>query len=130
MSSRDIKLVYDSPLKTDIKLALMRLGIPLYIAGYLMSIDSEGKTLIRTSAAYTAWTKKLRKLVLPTIIDEELPQPSNSERGASQGTVLSPTAWIAFFDILLMVQSSMKQQHILLPELPGKLAYTRPSIYG
>ena len=38
----------------DIELAWMRLGIPPYIADYLIAIDSEGKTLIRSPAAYTA----------------------------------------------------------------------------
>ena len=43
MSSWDIQRAYDSPSKTDIKLAWMRLGIPPYIADYLIAIDSEGK---------------------------------------------------------------------------------------
>ena len=42
MSSWDIQRAYDTPSKTDIKLAWMRLGIPPYIADYLIAIDSEG----------------------------------------------------------------------------------------
>ena len=91
MSSWNIKNAYDSPSNTDIKLAWMRLGIPPYIAYYLISIDSEGETVIKTPAAYTAWTKKLIKLIPPTVTDEELPQPFKAERGASQEAVLSPT---------------------------------------
>ena len=53
------------PIKTDIKLARMRLGIPQYIADYLIAIDSEGKTLQRSPAAYTASAKKLRKAMPP-----------------------------------------------------------------
>ena len=71
MSSWDIQRAYDSLSKTDIKLAWMRLGIPPYMADYLISIDSEGKTLIKAPAAKTAWAKKLRKLILPTAIDKD-----------------------------------------------------------
>ena len=93
MSSSDIKRAYDSPYKTDIKLEWIRLGILPYIAEYLISIDSEGETLIRTPAAYTAWAKKLRKSMPPTVIDEELPEPFKAEQGAHQGAVLSPITY-------------------------------------
>ena len=121
MSSWDIKRAYDSPSKTDIKLAWMRLGIPPYIADYLNFIDSEEKTLNRTTAANTAWANKLIKSMPSTFVDEKLTQPSKAERGARQGAVLSPTTWIAFFDILLVALSSVKEQNILLPGLLGKL---------
>ena len=74
MSSWDIQTAYDSPPKTDIKLAWIRLEISPYIADYLIAIDSEGKTLTWSPAAYTAWAKKLRKAMPPTTVDEELPQ--------------------------------------------------------
>ena len=51
MSSWDIQRACDSPSKTDIKLAWMRLRIPPYIADYLIAIDSEGKTLIQSVAS-------------------------------------------------------------------------------
>ena len=54
----------------------MRLA--LYIADYLIATDSEGKTLIRSPAAYTARAKKLRKAMPPTTADEDL--PSHSKR--------------------------------------------------
>ena len=60
MSSWDVQRAYDSPSKSDIKLARMRMEIPPYIADYLIAIDSEGKTLIRSSAEYTVWAKKVR----------------------------------------------------------------------
>ena len=66
-------------------------GNTTYIADYFIAIDSEGKTLIRSPAAYKAWAKKLRKAMLPTTVDEDLPQPFKAERGASQAVVLSPT---------------------------------------
>ena len=51
MSSWDIQSTYDSTSKTDIKLAWMPLGLPAHISDYLISIDSDGRTLIRTPAA-------------------------------------------------------------------------------
>ena len=46
--SWDIQRAYHFLSKTYIKLAWMRLGIPPYIADYLIAIESEGKTLIRS----------------------------------------------------------------------------------
>ena len=86
MSSWDIQRAHKSPSKTDIKLAWIRLGIPVYIVDHL----------IRSPAAYTAWAKKLRKTISPATVDEDLPQPFKAERGASQGAVLSPITWLAF----------------------------------
>ena len=106
MSSWDIQRAYNSPLKPDIKLTWIRLGIPPNIADYLIAIDSKGKTLKRSPAAYTAWAKKLRKAMLPTTTDEDSPQSFKVERGASQGAVLSPTTGLAFFDIQLVALSS------------------------
>ena len=51
----------------------MRLGIPPYIADNLIAIDSEEKTLIRSTAAYTAWAKKLKKAMPPATVDEAFP---------------------------------------------------------
>ena len=87
------------------------------------------ETLIKTPAVYTAWAKKLRISMPPTVIDKELPQLFKAERGASQGAVLSPTAWITFFDILLVALSSVKEENILLPGLPGNLFYTHDRVY-
>ena len=71
MSSWEIQRPYDSPQNPNNKLAWMRLGIPPYIADYLIAIDDEGKTLIKSPAAYAARAKKLRKAVLPTTVKEQ-----------------------------------------------------------
>ena len=105
--SWDIQRAYGSPSKSDIKLAWMRLGIPKYMADYLFVINSEEKTQIRSPAAYTAWAKKLRKSMPPTTVE-----PFKAERGARQGAVLSPTTWLAFFDILLVALSSPEVKHV------------------
>ena len=75
---------YDSPSKTDIKLVWMRLVIQPYIADCLIAINSEGKTLIQSPAAYTAWAKKLKKSMPPTKVDEDFPQPFKAKTGAQQ----------------------------------------------
>ena len=107
----------------------MRLGLPAHISDYLNSIDSDGRTLIRTLAAYAAWSKRLRKEMPPEIIDKSLPQPFTAVRGASQGAVLSSITWLAFFDILLVALSHVKEANILLPGLPGKLIFAHDPAY-
>ena len=47
-SSWDIKRAFDSVSKTVIKLSWMRLGLPAEIADYMVAIDDDSKTLIRT----------------------------------------------------------------------------------
>ena len=67
----------------------------------------------------------------PTTVDEDLPQPFKADRGACQGAVLSPTTWLAFFDILLVALSSpeVRKDNILLPGLSGTLIYTHNPAY-
>ena len=90
----------------------------------IISIDSDRRrTLIWTPAAYAAWSKRPRKEMSPEVVDESLPQPFKAIRGASQGAVLSPTTWLAFFDILLVGLSHVKRNNILLTGLPGKLIF-------
>ena len=65
----------------------------------------------------------------PNTVDEDLPQPFKAERGASQGAILSPATWLAFFDILLVALSSPGKKDNILPGLPGKLIYTHNPAY-
>ena len=66
----------------------------------------------------------------PEVIDESLPQPFEAVRGASQEeAVLSPTIWLAFFDVLLVVLSHVKEDNILLPWLPEKLIFAHDPVY-
>ena len=120
---------HDLTSKTDIKLAWMRLGFPAHISDYFISIDSDRRTLIRIPAAYAAWSKRLRKDIPPEVIGESLPQPFKVVRGTSQGSVLSPTTWLAFFDILLVALSHVKEDIILLPGLPEKLIFVHDPAY-
>ena len=75
MSSWDVQKAYDSTSETDIKLAWMRLRLPAHISDYLISIDSDGRTLKQSPAAYAERSKRMRKEMPPEVIDESLPQP-------------------------------------------------------
>ena len=50
-------------------------------------------------------------------------------RGASQEAVLSPTTWLAFFDILLVALSHVEEVNILLPGLPGEIIFAHYPAY-
>ena len=87
--------------------------------------------LIRTPGAYVAWAKTLTKAMPPSAVNQDLPNPLKAERGASQGAVLSPTTWLAFFDILLVALSyvKVKENSILFSGLPGKPILAHDSAY-
>ena len=59
----------------------------------------------------------------PEVVNEILPQPFKAVRRVSQGGVRNSTTWLAFFDILLVASSHVKEGNILLPGLPGKLIF-------
>ena len=84
------------------------------VADYMVAIDDDSKTLIRTPAAYEAWRKKLISASPPDVPPSTLPQPFSPERGSGQGTVLSPTAWIAFFDMLMRSLGNVEHDNVLI----------------
>ena len=86
---------------------------------------------VKGKQLYKAWEQNLRKVMPPITVDEDPPQPSKAERGASQGAVLSPTTWLAFFDFRQVALSfpDVEKGDILLPGFPGKFIYTRDLAY-
>ena len=63
------------------------------------------------------------------IINESLPQPFRAAREASQGAVLSPTTWLAFFNIQLVALSLVKESNILFPGMQRKLIFAHDPAY-
>jgi hypothetical protein len=55
LSSWDIKRAFDRIPKQVIVFSWMRLGVPQEIAEYLVAMDYEGLTIVRTPAARTVW---------------------------------------------------------------------------
>lgn len=84
-TSWDIKSAFDSVARPLIELALRRLGTPPHIAEFLAKIDKEDEVLLCIPS--TGWGENSPKF--------------HTERGVGQGDSLSPTLWIAFFDMFL-----------------------------
>ena len=93
MSSWDIRRAFDRVPKQLLIFAWIRLGIPVDVAEYLVSIDSNGHTVVRTPLAQHAYNEGGTAALLDLSFLAEL--------GAGQGTVDAPTNWNAVYDILL-----------------------------
>ena len=120
-SSWDITRAFDSVSKNVMRLAWARLGVPLSWIQWLIALDDNGLTVVRTPHAVRMWDKKGRKgfrrkdKKLPSrqkgiVTNGETIEDKSSEdtalgfvaeRGTGQGDVMSPTCWGAVFDILL-----------------------------
>ena len=94
-SSWDIRKAFDSVGKWLIRLAWRRLGVPEPLANWLILLDLNNHTVVRTGHSFSCWLKDgLSGL-------EGL--DFNAEMGCGQGDVSSPLTWVAVFDILLSV---------------------------
>ena len=94
-SSFDIKGAFDSPSKSLLVFAWVRLGVPVKLAQYMVDMDVGPHTFVRTP--------EITKLIYKDNLSQEHWERHaiNLERGASQGDVASPSNWNAVFDILL-----------------------------
>ena len=104
-SSWDMVHAFDSPGKNILILSWVRLGVPLCIARYMVDMDTEGKTVIRTPYATEAFARKsYGGFSNVSDLQAEVENPPTyfiGERGTGQGDIPSPNNWKAFFDILL-----------------------------
>ena len=129
-SSWDIRRAFDSISKTVIMMSWMRLGVPAAMAEYLVKIDDDSHTLIRTPAAYEAWRDLLISALPPGTPPPALPLPIRPKRGCGQGTVLSPSTWIAFFDMLLCsLAAATSDDDLILPSSPSQLHSAKDPCY-
>ena len=94
-SSWDIKKAFDSVGKWLIKLAWKRLGIPNALVDWLILLDLENHTVVRSGHAFSCWMKDGVKGLEGLDFDAKM--------GCGQGDVSSPLTWVAVFDILLSV---------------------------
>ena len=90
---------FDNLSREMILLSLRRLHVPLVIAEYLISLDIDGKVLVRTP-----WLlDKLRSK--DTTFAEG--QYFLTEKGVGQGDIPSPLLWVAAFDVPLVALASV-----------------------
>jgi hypothetical protein len=114
-TSWDMKRAFDSISKPLQLFAWVRLGIPIPLAEYLVALDTNGTSIIRSP--YT--THKLATLgVSPTICQT---YGFTARRGAGQGDVASPFIWNAVYDILLKALRTVQERPFFTRSLTGHL---------
>ena len=99
--SFDTSKAFDTALKTLVVAALMRLGVPHDVAQYLIDLDKNGRTVVKTQFA----AEILRKYGMSaTTLDGEssinVVLAFIAINGIGQGDATSSTIWKAIFDIL------------------------------
>ena len=104
-----MKKAFDSVSKPNLQMAWLRQGLQKDIAEWIVNLDTDGITLIRTPTATKAWREHIRNFERPTN-REQLPSYFSPERGTAQGAVLSPENWNALFDTLLAALTIAKQE--------------------
>ena len=109
-SSWDKSKAFDSVSKNLMRIAWHRHGVPLEIFQYMVNMDIDGPTVVRTPHAAAAWDDAPYSCVdsphqpSPTTTVSTINQVLDAftaERGTGQGDVPSPSSWNAIFDILL-----------------------------
>jgi hypothetical protein len=91
LSSWDMKRAFDSVSRPLIRWSLSRLGIPEDLTDYLIRLESNGTTVLRSPKALEAQRRDGNLLALGF----------HAERGTGQGDFCSSPIWSATFDPLL-----------------------------
>ena len=115
LSSWDVKKAFDSLSKNVLRFSWIRLGVPIHVANLLVSLDEDGKTIVRTPYAQQIWSKTKYNGFSDFDYFTAL-------RGAGQGDVSSPFNWNAAYDILLCALSSVSDDQFFLLSPAGYLS--------
>ena len=103
----DLKWCFDTPARTIVELALMRLGVPSYYYEMLEDIDLHSAKTTVTAAGLTC------ELV------DGADGVHKQLHGTGQGTVEGPLTWIPIADIVIAVAAEASTQPVMLPAPPG-----------
>ena len=103
----DLKWCFDTPARTVVELALMRLGVPSYYYEMLEDIDLHSAKTTVTAAGLTC------ELV------DGADGVHKQLHGTGQGTVEGPLTWIPIADIVIAVAAEASSQPVMLPAPPG-----------
>ena len=103
----DLKWCFDTPARTIVELALMRLGVPSYYYEMLEDIDLHSAKTTVTAAGLTC------ELV------DGAGGVHKQLHGTGQGTVEGPLTWIPIADIVIAVAAEASTQPVMLPAPPG-----------
>eukprot|EP01036_Dinobryon_divergens_P061501 gene61501-biopygen5758 len=106
-------------------LAWLRLGVPLDVTEWLVGLDQEGVTIVRTPKARLAWklsnyqgfrakqdnySTNMHPMTENQAIRNGVVEAFLAELGTGQGDVSSPLCWNALFDILLVMLEKCDHQ--------------------
>eukprot|EP01041_Mallomonas_annulata_P042294 gene42294-biopygen23782 len=115
---------FDTVSKPAMMIAWLRLGVPEQIATWLVGLDMDGATIVRTPSARRAWqqahyqgiragehnyTQKMRPMTRHQLLCVHMIDAFKAELGTGQGDVSSPMCWNALFDILLVMLEQSDQ---------------------
>ena len=106
ISTWDIRKAFDSVARALQLVLWLRMGVPLAIARWFINLDSGGHFIVRSPWAedqihHHFHPSSPSTSTTPTFAQLRQRIGFCSQRGFTQGDVLSTTGWVGFFDILL-----------------------------
>ena len=99
-SSWDISKAFDSVSKDMIRLAWERVGVSTQIVDWLIALDADNHTIVRTEWAMESWEEAEYEAFARDGAEGRVPY-FTPEIGTGQGDTSSPATWVVFFDIVL-----------------------------
>ena len=112
MTSYDTAKAFDSVNKPFMEAAWQRLGVPLDIARYLVQMDVQGDTIIKTPHSTHVRKKYGTSAFTSNERSTRTSAPSFRARdGIGQGDSPSATAWVAVYDVLLHALDSVPSSY-------------------
>jgi len=107
-TSYDMSKAFDTVSKNIQKIAWSRMGVPSDVVDWLVDMDTDGVTVVRSPYALEKWDTHDYRSIITTQQPDSPPSshpatviPLTATRGTGQGNPDSPTCWNAVFDIAL-----------------------------
>ena len=97
--SWEISKAFDSVGRPLIRFAWERVGVPDEIINWLIELDRDNHTVVRSTLAVEVWVAQGYEDFAND--DDSKACYFDPERGTGQGDISSPQSWIVFFDIIL-----------------------------
>ena len=92
--------------------------MPTPIADWLLALDADSHTIVRTEWAVEAWEAAEYEAFARDGVEGRVPY-FTPERGAGQGDTSSPATWVVFFDIVLRALGVEDTDPFLTVDLTG-----------
>ena len=116
-----MKKAFDSISKPIIRLAWLRVGVPADMVEWLIDLDVDSSTVVRSAFATKLWDEGGRDNIDPSLtFDPEL--------GIGQGDVSSPLTWVVVFDILLCGLARVNHQGLFRLKSRSGSGYSAPDV--